>query len=359
MSSGSYFPPPVKVVEIPKKTQGVRRLGIPCVLDRIAQTVVANRLVVVLEPQFHKDSYGYRPGKSALDAVATVRKRCWQYPWILEFDIRGAFDNIDHELLMKAVNRHTSCKWMLLYIERWLGAPFEYRDGRKEARNAGTPQGGVVSPVLMNLFLHYVFDVWMTKHFPNNPFARYADDGVVHCRTESEAQQLKEVLSRRFAECKLELHSGKTKIVHCKSSNAREDHPNVKFTFLGYDFRPRAARRKRDGKQFASFLPAASQESLKHIKTQVRKKLGNRTNLGVQEVADMLNPTIRGWFNYFKRFYRSGLYGIVDWIECRLIKWLRRKFKMGNTKARKWLKGLRKREPQFFAHWVMLSGKND
>jgi RNA-directed DNA polymerase len=249
MSSGSYFPPPVKVVEITKKAGGVRRLGVPTVGDRIAQMVAKMYFEPRVEPYFHPDSYAYRPGKSALDAVGVTRKRCWRNDWLLEFDIKGLFDNIDHDLLMRAVKTHTDCKWLLLYIERWLKAPFQMEDGRIIERQSGTPQGGVISPVLSNLFLHYVFDKWMDRNFPENPWARYADDGVAHCRTKTEAENLLERLHDRFNECGLELHPDKTRIVYCKDDDRRGEYPEIKFDFLGYTFRPRRSK-NRYGKFF-------------------------------------------------------------------------------------------------------------
>lgn len=242
MSSGSYFPPPVKAVAIPKKSGGERILGIPTVSDRIAQAVVKLVLEPVLDPCFHPDSYGYRPGKSAHQAIEVTRKRCWWHDWVLEFDIRGLFDNIDHQLLMKAVRHHTDCKWVLLYIERWLTAPMQKEDGTLCRRDRGTPQGGVASPLLANLFLHYAFDRWMATHFPKVPFCRYADDGLVHCRSLSQALYLKEKLACRFKECGLELHPDKTKVVYCRDIHRQQEYETIQFDFLGYTFRPRRSK---------------------------------------------------------------------------------------------------------------------
>jgi len=258
MSSGSYFPPPVKTVAIPKKAGGERILGIPTVSDRVAQMVAKIYFEPFVEPYFHEDSYGYRPEKSAIQAVAVTRKRCWRYNWLLEFDIKGLFDNIEHDLLMKAVKHHTRNKWILLYIERWLKTPFQQKDGTLVERTKGTPQGGVISPVLANLFLHYVFDKWMERNYPRNPFCRYADDGITHCRTEAEAKLLLKALDARFKECGLELHPEKTKIVYCKDDDRVGDYPNISFDFLSYTFRPRRAK-NRYGKFFVSFLPGVSQ----------------------------------------------------------------------------------------------------
>ena len=224
MSSGTYFPPPVKAVPIPKKSGGERILGVPTVSDRVAQMVVKLIFEPCVEPHFLPDLYGYRPKKSALDAVGVTRTRCWKYDWVVEFDIKGLFDNIDHDLLMKAVRKHTDNKMVLLYIERWLKTPMQFPDGSLQEKTKGTMQGGVVSPVLSNLFLHYVFDVRMTKQYPDHPWCRYADDGLVHCNTEQEANQILLALKKRFEECLLEIHPEKSKIVYCKDDNRREDY---------------------------------------------------------------------------------------------------------------------------------------
>jgi RNA-directed DNA polymerase len=234
MSSGSYFPPPVKVVEIPKSDGSKRRLGIPTVADRVAQTVVKDYLEQIVEPKFHEDSYGYRPGKSALDAVGVARQRCWRKDWVIDLDIKGFFDNIDHNLVMKAVKRHTQEKWVILYIERWLKAPAQRENGEIVERTKGTPQGGVISPLLANLFMHYAFDVWMKSNFPNCPFERYADDGIVHCSSKKQAECVLDKVRGRLLKCGLELHPEKTKIVYCKDEDRKGSHENESFDFLGY-----------------------------------------------------------------------------------------------------------------------------
>jgi len=269
MSSGSYFPPPVKAVEIPKKSGGKRVLGVPTVADRVAQMVVKIYFEPTVEPYFHQDSYGYRPGKSAVDVLTVTRQRCWKYDWVLEFDIKGLFDNIDHQLLMKAVRKHTDNPWVILYIKRWLRAPFQMPDGTVKERTSGTPQGGVISPVLANLFLHYAFDVWMDRNHPDKPFARYADDGVAHCRSMKEAEELYESLKDRFAACKLELHPTKTRIVYCKDDDRTGNYPVTRFDFLGYTFRARRSK-SRYGKFFINFTPAVSNKAKRAMQKTIR-----------------------------------------------------------------------------------------
>jgi RNA-directed DNA polymerase len=238
MSSGSYFPPPVRMVEIPKSGGGVRILGVPTVADRIAQTTVAMTLEPLVEPVFHNDSYGYRPGRSALDAVGMTRMRCWKNDWVIDLDILAFFDSIDHTLLMKAVERHTDLPWVLLYVRRWLVAPMQHPDGSRAARERGSPQGSAISPLLANLFLHYTFDAWMARKFPGVPFERYCDDAVVHCASQAQAVLVRKAIAARMAECGLELHPQKTRIVYCKDKNRSRSYEHESFTFLGYTFRP-------------------------------------------------------------------------------------------------------------------------
>jgi len=358
MSSGSYFPPPVKAVEIPKKNGGIRVLGIPTVADRIAQMVVKMELEPELEPFFSPDSYGYRPGKSALDAVAVTRQRSWQYDWVLELDIRRLFDSIDHELLMKAVRLHTDNRWVILYIERWLKSPMQWTDGTRTERQAGTPQGGVISPLLANLFLHYAFDRWMEKEHPEHPFARYADDVVIHARSRAQAQTLRQDIHDRLTECGLELHPDKTRIVYCKDDNRRGKDPNITFDYLGYTFRPRRAK-NRYGERFLNFSPAISGQAKVKIRQTIRGwRIPKRVSLSLPSIAERINPIVRGWINYYGRFYKSALYEIIDYLNQTLITWARMKFLgiSSKKKAKHWLRKRVRENPLLFFHWRWCSG---
>ena len=355
MSSGTYFPPPVKAVPIPKKSGGERILGIPTVGDRIAQMVIKLTFEPAVEPHFLKDSYGYRPNKSAMDAIGITRQRCWNYDWVLEFDIKGLFDNIDHELLMKAVTKHTDIKWVILYIKRWLTAPLELKDGTLVQRNKGTPQGGVISPVLSNLFLHYVFDTWMTRNHSDKPWCRYADDGLVHCKTEEEAQHILKELIKRFNECKLMLHPEKTKIVYCKDDKRKGDYKEEKFKFLGYTFRARGAANSKTKETFIGFNPAVSTEALKSMRGKVREwNIRNRSDLDLEEISKLYNPIIRGWWGYYGRYYPSGLYSFCRSFNKTLVAWAIKKYKSLKRDRRRaglLLQKIAKERPQLFEHW--------
>lgn len=355
MSSGSYFPPPVKQVEIPKATGGVRKLGVPTVSDRIAQTVVKLVIEPILDPIFHPDSYGYRPGRSAKQAVAITRTRCWRYDWVAEFDIKAAFDEIDHALLIKAVRTHIKDDWVLLYIERWLTAPFETTTGASLPRARGTPQGGVVSPILMNLFLHYAFDTWMRRTYPQSPFARYADDAVVHCRSQAQAEAVMRTIASRLEECGLRMHPEKSKIVYCKDSNRTGTYPNVQFTFLGFTFRPRDAWSEKRNRRFTAFLPGVSNAALLRMRDRVRTwRLHRRTSTTLDELAQQCNRIMQGWWNYYGAFYRAAMRKFFGYVDRRLEQWARRKYKTLAThkcQSVAWLCKMKQLYPRMFFHW--------
>ena len=356
LSSGSYFPPPVKAVEIPKAGgKGVRVLGVPTVADRIAQTVVRMYLEPEVEPIFHPDSYGYRPGRSALDAVGTCRKRCWRADWVIDLDIRAFFDTVPWDLVLKAVAHHTDQQWILLYVERWLKAPLQHQDGTLVDRDRGTPQGSAISPLLANLFMHYAFDAWMVREFPAIGFERYCDDAVVHCHSERQARQVRDAIAARMAQVGLELHPDKTRIVYCKDADRTSSSEHEKFTFLGYEFRPRLAK-NRHGKHFVSFLPAVSTDAMKAMGAEIRSwSLGRRSDKSLDDLAVMFNSIVQGWINYYGRFYKSRLLYFLRRLNQHLVRWATRKYhkrlRNKERRAMAWLAEIARRSPRLFAHW--------
>ncbi|MBE1579608.1 group II intron reverse transcriptase/maturase [Prauserella coralliicola] len=354
MSSGTWFPPAVRAVEIPKPHGGgTRMLGIPCVADRVAQTVVARRLEAVVEPVFHEDSFGYRPGRSALEAVQRCRERCWRRGWVVDLDVAKFFDSVPWDLIVKAVEAHTDVPWVVLYVKRWLAAPVRMPDGTVAERDRGTPQGSPISPVLANLFMHYAFDVWLEREFPAVQFERYADDAVLHCVSERQAHRVLSALRERMAEVGLRLHPDKTRIVYCKDGARRGSYEHTSFTFLGFTFRARDARAK-DGRRFLSFLPAISKDALKKISGVVRSwRLHRRVNLTFAELATMINPIVAGWMQYYGRFRRSALYPLLARINAYLVRWIRKKYRrlQALRTAQRKLVEITHRYPRMFAHW--------
>jgi RNA-directed DNA polymerase len=354
MSSGSYFPPPVLAVEIPKAHgEGIRVLGVPTVADRVAQTVVAARLESRVEPKFHPDSFGYRPRRSALDAVARCRERCWSSDWVIDLDIRKFFDSVPWRLIVKAVEANTDQPWVILYVQRWLAAPLQRSDGSRVERDRGTPQGSAVSPVLANLFLHYAFDTWMARRFPSVAFERYVDDAVVHCRSKAQAHLVATAIAARMEQVGLQLHPDKTRIVYCKDGRRVGSAEHTTFDFLGYTFRARAVR-SRHGNVFTGFGPAVSKTARSKMSRVVWSwRLHRHTTLSERDLARWLNPIVSGWMNYYGRFYRSQLYPLLRRINVYLVRWMRKKYKRLRTftKAHAAWRRTTRQYPRYFAHW--------
>jgi RNA-directed DNA polymerase len=354
MSSGSYFPGPVGAVEIPKQG-GTRVLGIPNVVDRVAQKAAAMALEPSVEPVFHEDSYGYRPGRAPVDAVAVCRERCFRKDWVVDLDIRFFFDSVSWDLMLRAVARHSDQKWVVMYVERWLKAPMQKPDGTLVQRVTGTPQGSPISPVLANLFLHYGLDAWMVREFPTVQFERFADDAVIHCVSERQAREVREAVARRFAEVGLELHPDKTRIVYCKDSNRRGTYEQVSFTFCGFTFRPREAYNKRQRVAFTAFLPAVAPGKLTAMSRRVASwRIHRRVNLTLDDLAAEINLVLRGWLAYFTAFYPSAVSPLCNRIDNHLMRSARWKFKRlerSGKRARAWLTGVQSRTPELFVHW--------
>lgn len=353
MSSGSYFPPAVRRAMIEKKQGGKRPLGIPTVGDRIAQGVVKNYLEGIVDSQFQESSYGYRPGKSAHNALDRCKANCLKYAWVIDLDIKGFFDNISHEWMMKMVGHHTQEKWVLLYIERWLKAEVEGEDGQLTKREKGTPQGGVVSPLLSNIYLHHAFDQWMAKYHGINPFERYADDIVIHCGTQQEAIILVEAIKERLGKFELELHPEKTKIVYCKDDDRKGNYEQESFSFLSYSFQPRGVFDSHK-KMRTLFFPAISEFAKTFIRKRIKEVFNpSWTQIPLECFALKLNPKIRGWVNYYSRYKKHDLLRVFRYLNMLIRKWISKKYRLLKRATNKHLVGLIKENKQLFVHWKL------
>jgi len=353
LASGSYHPQAVREVEIPKKDGKMRKLGIPTLRDRIAQQVVKAYMEKRIDGMFHENSYGYRPLKSAHQAIEQVRQNCYKQDWVIDMDISKFFDEIDHELLLKGIRHVISENWVEMYVKRWLEMPVQKQDGSIHPKQGkGTPQGGVISPLLANLYLHYAFDMWLTRNYPESSFVRYADDIVVHCNSKAEAEQILEAIKLRLAEVKLQIKEEKTHIAYCKDYRRNEKHANVKFEFLGFSYQPRARKSKRNGKSYIAFTAEISQSNRKKIRDQIRDiNIWRHPNVEISDIANLLNEKLRGWINYYGKYSKRSLRRTLKSIDLKLVKWLMKKHKTSYRKAVAKLRQTEKSYPGLFYHW--------
>lgn len=349
LTSGSYFPLPVKQVEISKKDGGVRKLGVPTLLDRIAQQVVRQHLERQLEPIFHESSFGYRPGRNAHQAVKQSQLNCFGNDFVVDLDIKGFFDNIDHDLMMKALKHYCKDEWVGMYVSRWLKAGI-MAEGEYLKTSAGTPQGGVVSPLLANLYLHVAFDEWMRKFHPEKPFERYADDVVVHCKTEKQAQFMLKLISQRMKACHLELHPVKTKIVNLRGRSETK-YPR-KYDFLGFTIKPTMQTIKGKG----MLLPGTfvSSKSKTSILGKFRDLAIHKWRRPLQDIAKRLNPIIRGLLNYYHKLRGESMREVWNQLNHRLLKWVKWEKGLYKMAAVRWLKRQYKASPGLFEHWKLI-----
>ena len=347
LTSGSYFPQPVKQVEIPKGNGGIRKLGVPTLLDRIAQQVVKHHLEMQVEPLFHNSSFGYRPNRNCHDAVKKAERNSLNHDFAIDLDIKSFFDSIDHDLMMKAVSHYSKDKWVLLYVERWLKAGVVTKEGNAIKTDMGTPQGGVISPLLANIFLHVTFDKWMEKEHPEKPFERYADDIVVHCKTEKQAQYVLKCISGRLSSCKLQLNADKTKIVNLRGKS--ENKYARGYDFLGFTIRPSFSYFKGKG----TLMPATviSGKSKKAVLEKFNSMAIHKRRKPLKEIAKELTPVIRGIINYYHKFWDGHMYRVWYQLNQRLLKWVKWEKGLYNHDAVRWL-GMQYREsPGLFPHW--------
>lgn len=353
LASGSYHPQAVREVEIPKKDGKVRKLGIPTLKDRIAQQVLKDYMEKRIDRLFHNNSYGYRPLKSAHDAVEQVRQNCFKQDWVIDMDISKFFDEMDHELVLKATTHVLEEKWVKLYVERWLKMPIQKKDGTLQQKEGkGTPQGGVISPLLANLYLHFSLDMWLSKHFPQVNFVRYADDIVIHCNSKEEAETVLEAVKQRLTEVKLQVNESKTRIAYCKDYKRKEKHETVKFEFLGFSYQPGARIGKFDGQIYTAFTAEISQSNQKRIREIIRdNKLWNNTTLDITDIAKSLNMKLRGWINYYSKYSKNKLRRSLIKVDSRLIKWMKNKYKINTGKSIIKLKQIKQVNPNLFYHW--------